>query len=111
MKLIGDDGGNLPPLELDGETRGPADEYFQRQVRSWALLPLFFGVLLPWVWVYCAFAYDLPKVLPFLALVVTHAGLALVWFGRRSSRRLITWAGIACYPVAVALCLLLRNVL
>ncbi|WP_432140550.1 hypothetical protein [Streptomyces sp. bgisy084] len=55
--------------------------------------------------------YDLPKVLPFLALVVTHAGLLLVWFGRRSSRRMITWAGVACYPVAVALCLLLRDVL
>ncbi|MFD5394913.1 hypothetical protein ACFWJW_11880 [Streptomyces sp. NPDC127097] len=43
--------------------------------------------------------------------MVTHAGLVLVWFGRRSSRRLITWAGVGCYPVAVALCLLLRNVL
>ncbi|MGA5560454.1 hypothetical protein ACPCUV_04615 [Streptomyces platensis] len=43
--------------------------------------------------------------------MVTHAGLVLVWFGRRNSHRLLTWAGIACYPVAVALCLLLRDVL
>ncbi|MFG2094778.1 hypothetical protein [Streptomyces sp. NPDC048612] len=80
-------------------------------MRSWALLPLFFALLLPWMWVYFAFTYDLPKALPFLALAVTHAGLALIWLGRRRSQRPLTWAGVGCYPLAIALCLLLRNVL
>lgn len=60
---------------------------------------------------YFAFTYDLPKTLPFLALAVTHTGLALIWLGRRTSRRSLTWTGISCYPLAIALCLLLRNVL
>ncbi|QEV55172.1 hypothetical protein CP981_29160 [Streptomyces platensis] len=111
MKIFSDDGSNLPSLELGGETSDPTDQYIQRQVRGWALLPLFFAILLPWLWVYFAFTYDLRKDLPFLALVVTHAGLALIWIGRRSSRRLLTWAGVGCYPLAVALCLLLQNVL
>ncbi|MFF3748492.1 hypothetical protein [Streptomyces kronopolitis] len=111
MNLFSDDGGNLPSLELGGESPNPTDQYIQRQVRSWMLLPLFFGILLPWLWVYFAFSYGLRKDLPFLALLVTHAGLALVWLGRRRSRRLLTWMGIGCYPLAVALCLLLQNVL
>ncbi|MGW1372693.1 hypothetical protein ACWD6P_00210 [Streptomyces sp. NPDC002446] len=60
---------------------------------------------------YFAFAYGLRKDLPFLALLVTHAGLTLIWLGRRRSRRLLTWVGIGCYPLAVALCLLLQDVL
>ncbi|MCF3177200.1 hypothetical protein IPZ61_28275 [Streptomyces sioyaensis] len=103
-----DDGSNgIPPLERSS----PADEYMQHQVRGWSYLPLAFGILIPWMWIYFAFSYDLRKDLPLLAAVVMHAGLALVWYGRRVSRRGLTWAGIGCYPLAAALCLLLQDVL
>ena len=110
MRTFGGDGSNLPSLDLSGETHNPASQFVQRQVRSWALLPLFFAVLVPWIWLYTAFTEGLRKDLPFLTLLVTHAGLALILLGRRRARRSLTWAGIACYPLAGAVCLLLQKV-
>ncbi|MFG2224034.1 hypothetical protein [Streptomyces sp. NPDC048644] len=103
------DGGSNELPSLDPSS--PADEYMQRQVRGWSYLPVAFGVLIPWMWLYLAFAYDLRKDLPFIAALLMHAGLGLVWYGRRTSRRVLVWAGVGCYPLAVALCLLLQDVL
>ncbi|WP_158795072.1 hypothetical protein [Streptomyces sp. NRRL S-337] len=107
IRNFGGSGNDLPPLE----PANPADEYLQRQVRGWSYLPLAFGVLIPWMWLYFAFAYGLRKDLPVLAAVVMHAGLGLVWYGRRASRRALVLVGVGCYPLAVGLCLLLQDVL
>ena len=111
VPMFGDGDKGLPPLELSDDTRSPGDEYLQRQVRVWAYMAAFFALLIPWMWLYFSFAYDLRKDLPVIAAVVMHGGLALVWVGRRRSRPALTWAGVGCYPLAVALCLLLKDVL
>ncbi|MFF4697938.1 hypothetical protein [Streptomyces chattanoogensis] len=106
-----DGGRGLPSLGLEGERLGPGDAYLQRQVRAWSLFPLLFAVVLPWTWVQFAFADDLSKAPAVLAVVLTHAALVVVWFGRRRARRVLTWAGIGCYLLAVVLCVLLAKIL
>ncbi|MEU9114796.1 hypothetical protein AB0D04_24145 [Streptomyces sp. NPDC048483] len=106
-----DSGRGLPSLELEVEQRNPGEEALQRQVRSWARLPPAFAVGVPWMWLYLAFSDGLSTIPPILAVVLTHAALALVWFGRRRGRRVLTWVGIGCYLLAVALCMQLAKVL
>ncbi|MFG2139537.1 hypothetical protein [Streptomyces sp. NPDC048650] len=110
-KIFGGDGNELPPLELEGGNLGPAEEYRQRQVQSWSRLPVPFALLVPWVWLYVTVTSG-PSVLPaVLAVVLTHAALVVAWAGRSSGRRVLTWAGLAGYPTALALCLLLAKAL
>src|SRR4051794_23055859 len=102
-------GGGQQDGDLSQNSLGPGDQYVQRQIRSWAWLALFFAIFLPWVWLYFSFAYDTGKPLAILAAVVMHIGLFLVWVSRRNGDRRLWWAGVACYPGAVAACLLLKE--
>ncbi|MFI9049267.1 hypothetical protein [Streptomyces sp. NPDC053427] len=104
-------GPELPSLGLKDDAPSPAEDALQRQVRAWSMLPPAFAVGLPWAWLSMAFTHGGPRIPPVLACLLTSAALALTWYGRRRSRPILTWVGIGCYLLAVALCVLLAKVL